>query len=69
MPSRSFFNALKRHGRAKRFLIIRSFHLLPISVTVVATGHSGNSAFVFIVIVTSCIMKNYSGICLIVFKI
>ena len=29
-----------------RFRIISNFHLLPMSETVVATGHSGNSSFV-----------------------
>ena len=41
IPSRSFFNSLKRQGRTRRFLIINSFHLLPIKETVVATGQAG----------------------------
>ena len=38
MPSKSRFSSLKRHGRISRFRMISSFHLLPISATVVATG-------------------------------
>ncbi len=46
--SRSRLSSLKRHARCRRFRRIKSFHLLPMSATVVATGHSGSSAFVFI---------------------
>ena len=46
VPPRFFFNSLNRQGRSSRFRIISNFHLLPISETVVATGHSGNSSFV-----------------------
>ena len=48
IPSSDLCNSLNLQGRTRRLRIIRSFHLLPISCTVVATGQSGNSAFVFI---------------------
>ena len=51
IPSRFFFNSLNRQGRFSRFRIISNFHLLPMSETVVATGHSGNPSFVRLVIV------------------
>ena len=44
---KAFLSLLKRQGLARRFRRIRSFHLLPISWTVVATGQSGSSSFVF----------------------
>ena len=47
--SLQIFSSLNRQGRERRFLMISSFHLLPISCTVVATGHAGNSSFVSIV--------------------
>ena len=45
IPASDFFSSLKRHGRCKRFRRISSFHLLPISATVVATGQTGISSF------------------------
>ncbi len=48
MPSNSRRSSLKRHGRISRFHRISSFHLLPMRLTVVAMGQSGNSAFFFI---------------------
>ena len=36
--SESCFSSLNRHGRDSRFRMINSFHLVPISTTVVATG-------------------------------
>lgn len=41
MPSKSFFSSLKRQVRICRLRIIKSFHLLPIKATVVATGQAG----------------------------
>ena len=48
IPSRFFLSSLNLHDLSRRFLIMSSFHLLPISCTVVATGHSGSSSFVSI---------------------
>ena len=48
IPSRPFFSSLKRQGRASRFLMISSFHLLPINSTVAAAGQMGISSFVSI---------------------
>ena len=47
MPSRFLWSSLNRQGLARRLRMVSSFHLLPIRLTVVATGHSGSSAFVF----------------------
>lgn len=47
IPSRFFCSSLKRQGRASRFRRINSFHLLPISCTVVATGQAGANVFAF----------------------
>ena len=41
IPSKSFFSSLKRQVRICRLRIIKSFHLLPIKATVVATGQAG----------------------------
>lgn len=41
MPSKSFLSSLKRQVRICRLRIIKSFHLLPIKATVVATGQAG----------------------------
>ena len=48
MPSRLLRSSLNRQGRASRLRRISSFHLLPISCTVVATGQAGISSFVSI---------------------
>ena len=48
IPSRLFCSSLKRQGLTSKFLIMSSFHLLPIRDTVVATGQSGSSSFFFI---------------------
>ena len=44
IPSKFFFSSLNRHGRASRFRMISSFHLLPIIWTVVATGQADISS-------------------------
>lgn len=41
IPSKSFLSSLKRQVRICRLRIIKSFHLLPIKATVVATGQAG----------------------------
>ena len=46
IPSKSFLSSLKRQVRICRLRIIKSFHLLPIKATVVATGQAGSSSFV-----------------------
>lgn len=48
--SKSRRSSLKRQGRCIRLRRIRSFRLLPISCTVVATGQAGISSFVSIVL-------------------
>lgn len=45
MPSKSFLSSLKRQVRICRLRIIKSFHLLPIKATVVATGQAGLDAW------------------------
>lgn len=62
MPSNDFCSSLKRHGRTRRLRIMSSFHLFPMSCTVVATGHSGNSDFVFIEILLYSKNECYSHI-------
>lgn len=48
MPDTLFLSSPNRRAPSSKSRIISSFHLFPISRTVVATGHSGNSAFVSI---------------------
>jgi len=57
IPSRDLCSSLNLQGRTSRFLIIRSFHLLPIICTVVATSQSGSSFF--LIIVLPPIIKKY----------
>lgn len=50
MPGMFFSNTLKRQVLLNRRRKIRRRHLLPISCTVVVTGHDGNSSLLIIVV-------------------